>query len=98
MAARLRLAEALLRYAHGLIGKSLQPQHPRQEHPRREAQVSAEANDIPEADNIPSVIADGIPRQQLLQVAPRTHLVADIVLGHRHHALAEHLIVLIRST
>jgi len=65
--------------------------------PGRDAQVGAEANDILEADDIPSVIADGILRQRLLQVAAGTRLVADIVLGHPHHALPEHQIVPIGS-
>jgi hypothetical protein len=81
VAGRLSLAEALLRHTHGLIGKSLQPQHPHQEYLRRELQVGAEADDIPETVDVPSRIAAGILRQHLLQVAPRTHLIAGKVLG-----------------
>src|SRR5439155_3584283 len=96
-ASRVSFAEALLRHPHGLIGKSPQPEHPRQEYGDQEAKVHAEADDIPKADDIPSAIARGTLRQQLLELAPRAHLIADIVLGDCYHALAEHLVVLIRA-
>src|ERR1700730_9304897 len=97
MASRVSFPEALFRHPYGLIGKSLQPEHPRQEYGDQEAKVHAESDDIPKADDIPSAIASGAPPQQLLQLAPRAHLIADIVLGYGYHALAEHLIVLIRA-
>jgi hypothetical protein len=60
---RLRLCDAYFGSAHCLIRKPLQPQHPRKEHARRYSQVSAEANDILEANDIPSMIGAGIMRQ-----------------------------------
>ena len=97
MASRVSFPETLLRHPHGLIGKSLQPQHPRQEHRDQEAKVHAEPDDIAKSDDIPSEIASGTLRQQLFQPVPRIHLIADEVLGYCYHALAEHLIVLIRA-
>jgi hypothetical protein len=98
VAGRLSLAEALLRHAYGLIGKSLQPHYPSQEDPSLEAQVGAEADEILKAGDIPSRIAHGILRQHLLQAASRTHLIADIVLGYSHQVLTEQPIVQIWLT
>ena len=67
MASRVSFPEALRRHPHGLIGKSLQPEHPRQEYADQEAKVHSESDDIPKADDIPSAIASGTLRQQLLQ-------------------------------
>jgi hypothetical protein len=66
VASRVSFPEALLRHPHGLIGKSLQPEHPRQEYGDLEAKVHAESNEISKADDVPSEIASGALRQQLL--------------------------------
>src|SRR6266704_1005773 len=97
MAGRVSFPEALLRHPHSLIVKSLQPEHPRQEDADQEAEVHAESDDHPKADDIPSAIASDTLRQQLLQLAPCTHLIADIVLRYCDHTHAEHTIVLIRA-
>src|ERR1700759_2027955 len=97
MTSRLGFSEALLGHAHGLGGKSLQPEHPRQEDADHEAKIHTESDDITEADDIRSAIDSIAVGEQLLQMTPRTHLIANKVLGHRDHAPAEHLIVLIRA-
>ena len=62
----------IARRTQGLIREALQPEHPRQEYGDLEAKVHAESDDISQADDVPSEIASGPLRQQLLQLAPRT--------------------------
>src|SRR5260370_15390489 len=42
------------------------------------------------------MIGSGIMSQHLLQMTPRTDLVANKMFGHAHHTLAEQLIVQVR--
>ena len=95
MTGRLRLFDAHFGSAHRLIRKPLQPQHSRKERARRHSQVGLEANDIRKRIIAP-MIGGGIVSQHMLQMAPRTDLVAKKMFGHAHHALAEQLIVQVR--
>ena len=94
----LRLFNAHFGSAHRLIRKPLQPQHPRKERARRHVPVNLEANDILEANDVTSMIGGGIMSQHLLEMAPRTDLVAKIMFGHAHHVFAEQLSAKVRPT
>ena len=93
MTSRLRLCNAYFGSAHRLVRKPLQPQHPRQEHAGRHAQISPEANDVLKANDIPRWIGSSVMSQHVLQMRPSTDLIAKKMLGRAHRPLAEQPII-----
>src|SRR3979411_442776 len=84
----LRLAQALVGHPNCLIQKSLVPQHTCQHNARLDLPVMLEANDIVETNGSLPEIASRVDGEHLLQMAPCTNKVAQIILGRAEHAFA----------
>ena len=84
MTGRLRLFNAHFGGAYSLIRKPLQPQHSREDHARRHVSANLEANDILAGNDLRSMVGGGITSKHLLELTPRTDLVAKKMFGHAY--------------